>query len=232
MPTLSTEARRLAKANAQAAIDAASEALADGLIDRTAWHERVTCALAAAYLADDDPRWQSGFDGDATAWREARELILEAVSGDGTFLDVGCATGHLMECLAAWGLERGQHLAMYGLELNADLARAARRRLPAGADRIHVGNAVDWEPPMRFTYVRTGLEYVPAPRQTLLAARLLRDVVEPGGRLIIGPVPAADLANVLAVLDAAGRASPAVVQATDRGGKTRCVAYVERERTA
>jgi hypothetical protein len=41
-------------------------------------------------------------------------------------------------------------------------------------------------PPHRFDFVRTGLEYVPPPRQRDLIERLLRDVVAPGGRLIIG----------------------------------------------
>lgn len=81
--TLSIEARRRAKAGAQVAIDAGSEALGRGALDETAWYERVTDALAAAYLADADPRWQSGFDGDANAWRQARELILDGVRGDG-----------------------------------------------------------------------------------------------------------------------------------------------------
>jgi SAM-dependent methyltransferase len=227
--TLSPDRRRHEKANAQAAIDAASDALAHGAIDETEWHEQVTDALAAAYLADTDPRWQSGFDGDADAWRDAREAVLDAVSHDGTFLDVGCATGHLMECLAAWAGERGQHLTMYGLELNRDLALAARRRLPAWADRIHVGNAVDWKTPMRFTYVRTGLEYVPAARRSSLVSRLLRDVVAPGGRLIAGPIAAADLADAIAAFEAAGCDGVQVSEATDRNGKRRYIAYVERE---
>src|SRR5829696_5716360 len=142
-----TDAQRRAKAAAQAELDAAGLALRRGEIDEAEWQRRVTAALAAAYLLDDDPRWQSGFSGDATLWREAREPVLDAVTGDGTFLDVGCATGHLMECLAAWGAERGLRLEMYGLELDPDLARAARRRLPDWADRIFVGNVSDWRPP-------------------------------------------------------------------------------------
>jgi hypothetical protein len=61
-----------------------------------------------------------------------------------------------------------------------------RRRLPHWADRIFVGYAITWAPPQRFDFVRTGLEYVPPRRQRDLVARLLRDVVAPSGRLIIG----------------------------------------------
>ena len=209
-------------------IDAASLALERGTIDESAWHAQVTGALASAYLIDDDPRWQSGFDGDAELWREARELVLDAVGADGAFLDIGCTNGHLMECLATWAQERGQHLSMYGLELNRDLASAARRRLSAWADRIFEGNVVDWEPPRRFSYVRTGLEYVPLERRSFLVARLVRDVVEPGGRLIVGPVNDRDLEGAVAAFADAGLADPVVKGATDRNAKTRYVLWIAK----
>ena len=220
--------RSRARAEGQATIRAATLELERGATDEAAWYRRQAEVLAAAYLLEDDPRWQSGFDGDPGLWREAREPVLEAVSRDGTFLDVGCATGPLMECLAAWAQERGRHLSMYGLELSHDLADAARRRLPAWAGRIFEGNVVDWLPPRRFTYVRTGLEYVPPRRGPHLIARLLRDVVEPGGRLIVGPVYGRDFEDALAAFAAAGWADPAVRSATDRNGKTRHVIWVER----
>ena len=221
--------RERLKAEAQTAIDAATVALSSGTIDDLAWCERVSDALAAAYLAESDPRWQSGYDGDRQAWREARELVLDAVDRDGTFLDVGCANGHLMECLVEWGRERGVHLTMYGLELNPDLASAARRRLPRWAERIHVGNVLDWHPPIAFTYVRTGLEYVPPHRRAPLVSRLLREVVAPGGRLIGGPVKSPELEEVLATFRAAGAGRPVVCSGTDSRGTSRDVLYVGRE---
>ena len=36
---------------------------------------------------------QSGFNGSPERWREARHGIVEAIDGDGSFLDVGCANG-------------------------------------------------------------------------------------------------------------------------------------------
>jgi hypothetical protein len=224
--TLSTEARAQAKAIAQAALDAAARALADGSIDRAAWHERVTGAMSSVYLADEaDPRWQSGFDGDADAWREARELVLDGVSEDGTFLDIGCANGHLMESLEAWAAERGRHLVLYGLEIDRNLAAAARRRLPEWADRIFLGNALDWEPEMAFTYVRTGLEYVPEDRQAFFVERLLRDLVEPRGRLIIGPASEREIAHAFEVVKPT---RPAVFRSTDRVGKTRAIICLDK----
>ena len=59
------------------------------------------------------------------------------------------------------------------------------RRLPAWADRIHVGNAVTWNPPRRYDFVRTELVYVPPGREPSLISHLLEHVVAPGGRLIL-----------------------------------------------
>jgi trans-aconitate methyltransferase len=221
--------RERLKADAQAAIDAATVALSSGAIDDLAWCERVSNALASSYLAEDDPRWQSGYDGDAAAWREARELVLDAVGHDGSFLDVGCANGHLMECLAEWGEERRLHLTMHGLELDPDLANAARRRLARWADHIHAGNVLEWQPPTLFTYVRTGLEYVPPHRRAGLVRRLLFEVVEPGGRLIVGPVKSPELEDVLATIREAGVGHAVVSSATDGRGTSRHVVYVGRE---
>ena len=51
---------------------------------------------------------------------------------------------------------------------------------------IFAGNAIDWRTARRFTFVRTGLEYVPIPHRPQLVRHLLANVVEPGGRLIVG----------------------------------------------
>jgi len=61
----------------------------------------------------------------------------------------------------------------YGLDIAPELVDLARDRLPELADRLWVGNALDWEPPHRFTYLRTGLEYVPRHRRRELVERLL-----------------------------------------------------------
>jgi len=220
-----THTRSAAKAAAQAGIDAAAEALARGAITEAEWQRRVTDALASSYLCEEDPRWQSGFDGDAGLWREARALVLDAVGGNGSLLDVGCANGHLMECLAVWARERGIELTLYGLELNPALAEMARRRLPESACRIFTGNAVDWAPPQRFSYVRTGLEYVAPGRGPALVTRLLRDVAEPAGRLIVGPVCQADVPATLDAFASAGIRDPGVASATDRNGKSRYVVW-------
>ena len=157
-----------------------------GVLDEAGWYREVAAVIVPAYLAGEDPRAQSGSSGTVEDWTYKRGLLADAFDGDGAFLDVGCASGYLMETLHAWGRERGQAIEPYGLDIAPELADLARGRLPHWAGRIFTGNAMTWEPPRRFAYVRTGLEYVPQARQRDLVARLLRDVVAPGGRLIVG----------------------------------------------
>jgi SAM-dependent methyltransferase len=166
-----------------AAIDAALER---GEIGEDDWHRAMAELTVPAYLAGDNPRAQSGHSGDAVRWEGARRLLLDAVEGDGSFLDVGCANGHLMECLHRWAAEDGVDLELWGVDISEDLVALARERLPAWRAQILVGNALDWHPPRRFDYVRTNVDYVPEHRRPELLRRLLADVVEPGGRLIVG----------------------------------------------
>ena len=67
----------------------------------------------------------------------------------------------------------------------ARLVELARARLPAWADRVFLGDALDWEPPRRFDFVRTELVSAPPDRRRELVERLLARVVSPGGRLIV-----------------------------------------------
>ena len=75
-------------------------------------------ALEASYVRETDPVRQSGFGGGPERWRMERELILDAVSDHGDFLDVGCANGYLLECLVQWGHERHVRLRPYGAGLS------------------------------------------------------------------------------------------------------------------
>jgi len=136
----------------------------------------------AAYLEGDNPRAQSGFGGDEARWEGGRRPIADAIDRDGTFLDIGCANGHLLECIVEWSPHR---IDPYVLELAPRVAELARRRLPQWADRIFVGNALTWDPPLRFDFVRTELVYVPPNQRKTLLERLLGRVVAPKGRLIV-----------------------------------------------
>jgi SAM-dependent methyltransferase len=143
-------------------------------------------ALEDAYLASDDPIRQSGFGGGPERWRAEREPILDAIDGDGDLLDIGCANGYLLECLVAWGAERGLRITPHGLDLGERLVAEARRRMPEFAANFHAGNAWDWQPERRYRYVYTLHDCVPPELLGEYVRRLLERVVEPRGRLIVG----------------------------------------------
>jgi len=169
------------------------------------WPEHVRALLEANYLAGDNPRAQSGFGGDEEYWRVARGVIAEAVDRSGSFLDVGCANGHLLECLFAWCASQGHTIEPFGVDILPAMVELARSRLPQWHDRLFVGDARTWKPPRQFDFVRTELVYAPDDGHAELVAHLLDAVVAPGGRLIVcsygsrtRPEPRAeDLAGVL-----------------------------------
>jgi SAM-dependent methyltransferase len=149
------------------------------------WFERLKALLESKYLAGTNARQQSGFGRDAQDWERYRRPIVDAIHRDGTFLDIGCANGLLMESVAQWAREQGYAIQPYGLDLSDALAALARERLGAWRERIFVGNALSWEPPHPFTFARTELVYVPPSCRRDYVERLLDRVVAPGGRLIV-----------------------------------------------
>jgi len=161
-------------------------ALERGEIDVAGWHAEWLAIVEPAYLAGDNPRAQSGMSGDAARWMRGRRLLTDALPGDCTLLDIGCASGHLLETLVEWAAADGVTVEPYGVDISAGLADLARRRCPQWADRIVTANAATWRPPRRFDVVRTGLEYVPASQAGAYLHHLVDHTVAPGGRLIIG----------------------------------------------
>ena len=199
-------------------------ALASGRLEEGDWYRLVNASLVDAYLASDDAYWRSGFSGDARRWELHRRPVADAIPGDGDFLDVGCANGLLMESVLRWTAARGIAVEPYGLDLSERMAALARRRCPQWADRIWVGNVMSWEPPRRFHFVRTGLEYVPPPRRGELVSRLVERFVVPGGRLLVGT----DIADGIGVAEAVAQAGHDVGgeilgEVDDKGGRVRLV---------
>lgn len=166
--------------------------------------------LERGYLRGRTPQQGSGFGGDEHEWRQARHHLTEAIASGGTFLDVGCANGLLMESVAAWCAEAGLAVEPYGVDLAPGLVELARRRLPWWADRIWMGNAVDWVAPggMRFDYVHILLECVPARlRGDLIRHHLAATVRRGTGRLLVSQYaasPAAGISSAAGTLRALG----------------------------
>jgi hypothetical protein len=143
--------------------------------------------LEPAYLRGTTPQAGSGSGGDATHWRSRREMIVDGVHRAGTFLDMGCANGLLMESVRQWAAERGLAIEPYGVDLAPGLVDLARRRLPHWSDRIEVGNAIDYVPAdgRRFTFVHVLLDAVPRRRRADLVRHALETLVEAGGRVLV-----------------------------------------------
>jgi SAM-dependent methyltransferase len=150
-----------------------------------AWYAAIRAQLEPSYLAATDPAAQSGKGGGLVAWEHARRPIAAAVHRDGSFLDIGCANGLLMESVVGWAAEAGYRVEPYGVDLSAALARFARRRLPRWRKHIWTGNVMTWRPPRMFDFVRTELVYVPPRRRQQLVSRLLARAVAPGGRVVV-----------------------------------------------
>lgn len=152
------------------------------------YYERVRALLEDSYVAADesgDVFGGSGSSGDMVTWERKRRVIARAFDRAGTWLDVGCANGLLMETLAAWVAEDGHRIEPYGLDLSDRIADRARKRLPHWAARIWSGNVMTFVPPIRFDYVTALADAVPIESRAALLTCLSRLYLKPGGRLIL-----------------------------------------------
>jgi SAM-dependent methyltransferase len=177
---------KYAKNRAYHFLEEQQKALDDGKITEAQWFDIHKEFFTKAYLSADNPRAQSGCGGDEDRWLYSRRMIIEAIHKSGTFLDVGCANGYLIDSLHKLLAGSGLNVEFYGLDISEGMAELARKRLPHWQDRIYVGNALYWIPPMKYDFVRTGLEYVPIGREKDFIGHLLDNYIAQDGRLIIG----------------------------------------------
>ncbi len=117
------------------------------------WFDEIRDRLQRAYVAAQTPWQQSGKGGEFEEWVRLHIPISQCVTRSGTFLDIGCANGFLLEYLLNWTNMKGLDLFPYGLDYSPELVEMAQKRLPAFKDCFFLGNAWDWQPPRRFTYV-------------------------------------------------------------------------------
>lgn len=148
------------------------------------WFAQNQQTLEAAYTEALTPWQQSGKSGTFEDWVRLRIANLAPIQRSGTYLDIGCANGYLLECLVVWARLKGLELIPHGLDFSAKLVSLARQRFPT-TSYFYVGNAWNWTPPQRFNYVRTELDYVPRNYRQPFVERLLAEVVNQNGRLII-----------------------------------------------
>ena len=167
-------------------VAAINQALAEGQMDENGWHEAMAALIKPAYLAGENPYAQAGHGGNAATWESSRGFIAEALHRSGTFLDVGCASGILMESVHRWGAARGIEIEPYGLDIVPEFVDLSRRRLPHWADRIALGNIRTWQPQGdRFDFVMVRPEYAPPSRRAEMVEHVIKHVLKTGGRLIV-----------------------------------------------
>jgi SAM-dependent methyltransferase len=147
--------------------------------------ERERLAIERMYLKAPDAYGQSGFHGDAARWEALRRPVMKAVNKDGSFLDIGCANGLLLESAVGWAASDGHTVVPFGLDTSAALVELARERLKGKGGELFVGDGQVWEPPRRFDFVRTELVYVPGAARKEYTERLASRFLTEGGRLIV-----------------------------------------------
>lgn len=155
----------------------------------TQWFDANKTLLETAYLTGQYPWQQSGVGlhshRTAADWETLRRPISDCIDRSGSFLDIGCANGYLLECLLLWVSERNLVIDPYGLDLSEKLTEVAKERLPHFAHHLYVGNAWTWIPPRTFDYVRTELVYVPKELHQQFVSLLLKGYLNPHGRLLV-----------------------------------------------
>lgn len=149
------------------------------------WFSSLKGTLENAYLQHSEPWRQSGFSGPEERWAAVRKPIADCIEESGTFLDIGCANGYLLECIMKWTAERGLSIVPYGLDLSEKLVELAKRRLHEYRDNLYVGNGWDWVNPIKFNYVHTELVYVPEPLQKAYVERIMDNYLEDSGELLV-----------------------------------------------
>ena len=149
------------------------------------WYAHYQQLIEQGYLSAPTPWQQSGKSGSYEDWVRLRIPLSEAITHSGTFLDIGCANGFLLECLLVWTRTKGKAIIPYGLDMSEKLVKLARKRLLSYQGNIFHGNALDWKPPHRFSYVSTALEYIPQELQRGYISRLLKDFLFPDGSLLV-----------------------------------------------
>jgi SAM-dependent methyltransferase len=149
------------------------------------WFLSLKATLEEAYLKQEEPWKQSGFSGPEDRWTSLRKPVADCIDKPGSFLDIGCANGYLLECCLKWTTERNIRIEPFGLDFSEKLLGLARKRLPQYTNNFFLGNALTWIPPRRFDFVRTELVYVPAEYEKRYIEFILKNHLNPGGKLLV-----------------------------------------------
>jgi protein-L-isoaspartate O-methyltransferase len=142
-----------------------------------------------SYLSKDNPRAQSGHSGGEFHYLFSHRQIIDAITKNGTFCDIGCANGHLSEMVYKWAAEIGFDLQVYGVDISEGLIELAQKRLPQWHDNFFIGNAHYWKPKHKFDYIHImgGAFESDSDDDRIIFEHYIENYLIDGGRFIIGP---------------------------------------------
>ena len=80
-------------------------------------------------------------------------------------------------------MERNLSIIPYGIDISRKLIKLVKERLSDLVDNFYVANSWDWNPPVRFDYIRTELVYGPEHLRKQYLDRILRACLKEGGKL-------------------------------------------------
>ena len=146
------------------------------------WFNSLKRDLEESYLRYPEPWKQAGFLMGEEAWEPCRKPIADCIQKSGSFLDIGCANGYLLESIIKW---TSYKIAPYGIDLSAKLIELAKDRLAQYNTNLFTGSAPGWTNPVKFDYVRTDMGYVLDDSQEQYLHKVLTNYLEPDGRLLI-----------------------------------------------
>lgn len=149
------------------------------------WLNNLKKDIDESYLRHSEPWKQAGFMLSEEDWTTCRKPIADCIQKSGTFLDINCSNGYLLESILKWTAARGLEITPYGIDLSAKLIALAKQRLPKYADNLSVGTAPYWTSPVKFDYVRTEISYALEESQEQYLHRVFSSYITPGGNLIL-----------------------------------------------
>jgi len=149
------------------------------------WFTSLKDELETAYIRNKQPWEQSGYYGSEEQWIATRKPNADCVDTSGSFLDIGCANGYLLECTLKWTSTRNLQIIPYGIDISDKLIELAKVRLPGYANNLYTANCWDWDASARFDYVRTELVYVPEHLQKQYIDRILNTYLNEDGKLLV-----------------------------------------------
>ena len=85
------------------------------------WFTSLKDELETAYVRNEQPWEQSGYYGSEEHWTAARKPVADCIDTSGTFLDIGCANGYLLECILKWTSERNLEVIPFGIDISEKL---------------------------------------------------------------------------------------------------------------